>query len=279
MDWATILRISILFGYNLIPPGQIAGQVDTFRVYFSTDESRLTPGHESEISDILQAYEVKNINRIEVLGYADLRGTDQYNQELSASRAKQVQSYIHEYWTTLDKEISLHAGGEDLNAPILSDARRVDILVYTRPTATHILGDYNVDEIPVEELREGSLVRIKNLNFRPGRDLLLTSSIPQLKELEKIMHENPNMHIEIQGHVCCPDKLTEYEDGYNLSSKTHDLSMARARNIYNYLIKKGIAESRLSYRGFGATVPLIYPEDSEHDKMQNRRVELLITAR
>ena len=54
------------------------------------------------------------------------------------------------------------------------------------------------------------------------------------------------------------------------------LSTERAKNIYLELIKRGIKKSRLSYKGFGFTRPLDFPESTVNIQQENRRVELKV---
>jgi len=90
------------------------------------------------------------------------------------------------------------------------------------------------------------------------------------------MAENPTLEIEIHGHICC---MAGPEDGLDIDTKTEDLSVNRARAIYEYLIKNGIEPQRLKYKGFGHSRPLIYPEDTEERRTTNRRVEIKIVKK
>jgi outer membrane protein OmpA-like peptidoglycan-associated protein len=81
------------------------------------------------------------------------------------------------------------------------------------------------------------------------------------------MKNNPNLKIEIQGHLCCMpvDRL--------------DLSTQRAKSINNFLVANGINEERITFKGFGSTQPIYsLPEKDEVQRSANRRVEILIVA-
>ena len=45
--------------------------------------------------------------------------------------------------------------------------------------------------------------------------------------------------------------------------------------MFDYLIQKGIAETRIAYKGYAALKP-IADNNTENGKAQNRRTELLI---
>jgi len=119
----------------------------------------------------------------------------------------------------------------------------------------------------------GSTIILQNLNFVGGKHILLHESVPIVLELVDVLKKNPSLEIEIQGHVCCAYGT---EDGLDLETNTYDLSVNRARAVYQYLIDNGIEKKRLSYQGFAHKFPLVYPEDTEAKKTMNRRVEIKI---
>ncbi len=82
----------------------------------------------------------------------------------------------------------------------------------------------------------------------------------------KILEEKKNLQIEIQGHICC--KTKELLDL---------ISEARAKAVYDFLVLNKINKSRLKYSGLGVSKPVYeIPEQSEYEREQNRRVEILI---
>ncbi len=97
-----------------------------------------------------------------------------------------------------------------------------------------------------------------------------------LKELLQIMLDSPRLKIEILGHVCC---IPEYLDGLDFDANTNDLSVRRARFVYEYLRQRGVRASRMSYRGFGASRKLYPMERSDYEQELNRRVEIKVISR
>ena len=86
------------------------------------------------------------------------------------------------------------------------------------------------------------------------------------------MQDNPDLKIEIQGHICCSPGP---EDGYDPDTDDFRLSRNRAKEVYNYLVKNGIAPERMKYRGFGHSRPKV-KETSPETLQINRRVEIMI---
>jgi outer membrane protein OmpA-like peptidoglycan-associated protein len=86
-----------------------------------------------------------------------------------------------------------------------------------------------------------------------------------VEELLLVMMNNENLKIEIHGHICC------------FTVDTENLSFKRAQAVYDYLVKNGIAIDRLSFKGFGSTMPIYpLPEKSEEERVANRRVEIFV---
>lgn len=85
-----------------------------------------------------------------------------------------------------------------------------------------------------------------------------------LSNIVDIMQNNPDMHIRIEGHT---DNIGSMK--YNI-----DLSQKRAQAVKNYLVGKGINESRVSVMGFGYQKP-IAPNDTEEGRSLNRRAEIV----
>lgn len=87
-----------------------------------------------------------------------------------------------------------------------------------------------------------------------------------LSENARIMLENPDIRIEIQGHA---DERGTTD--YNLA-----LGQQRATNVSQYLVNLGVPTSRIRMTSFGEEKPLS-SASSEHAWSQNRRCEFVIT--
>lgn len=129
----------------------------------------------------------------------------------------------------------------------------------------------------LSQLNVGESLVLDGLNFQPGKHRILNEAKPVLKKLLTIMQENPSLKIEIQGHICCGKKGGE--DGVDEETGKYNLSWTRAQFVYDYLIDHGIDPSRLSYKGYAMSLPLVYPEKTIQDQIKNRRVEVLITGK
>jgi len=89
----------------------------------------------------------------------------------------------------------------------------------------------------------------------------------ELDRLVVLLNENPGIRIEISGHT---DNI-----GKDADNKT--LSESRAKSVVTYLRMKGIQESRLTYKGYGATRP-VASNETEDGRALNRRTEMLVIS-
>lgn len=125
--------------------------------------------------------------------------------------------------------------------------------------------------IPLPKVTNGKKIDIKNLYFVGSQAILLKKSKPILPKLLYFMQINDSLNIEIAGHVNVPlsRPVSKYSWEFNLS-------IDRAKLVYNYLIENGIAPHRLSFEGYG-NWEMRYPnaKTAEHQEA-NRRVEIRI---
>lgn len=120
-----------------------------------------------------------------------------------------------------------------------------------------------------EELDKGEVITIDGIEFVPGESTLMDYSKPALLSLLELLESNPDLKIEIQGHICCSKQF----EGLDQKTGKYNLSEMRAKSVYELLIKNGISKKRLSYKGYGNSRPL-YPETSSENMQRNRRVSI-----
>jgi outer membrane protein OmpA-like peptidoglycan-associated protein len=106
---------------------------------------------------------------------------------------------------------------------------------------------------------------IELINIFFNKNATTPSSASSIRKVIDFMKANPDLNIEIVGHM---DKVEE-------KSSLKDLSVDRAKAVYDYLIKNGIDASRLSYKGMKSSAPL--DDSGTQDSLaKNRRVNLIV---
>ncbi len=129
----------------------------------------------------------------------------------------------------------------------------------------------------LQDSKIGESIILTEIHFEEGRHVLLKSSKPALNEMLDALKAMPGLQFEIQGHMCCDDPLAA--DAFDMDTKEFLLSYNRAKAVYDFMVQNGIDASRLTYKGFGTRKRLAYPEKTDEDRNENRRVEFLITKK
>jgi len=119
--------------------------------------------------------------------------------------------------------------------------------------------------IPLQPIRIGETVVLKNIFFDTDKYDLKPTSYAELEKLVKLLTANPSLRIEISGHT---DIMGSEE--HNL-----ELSRNRARAVVDYLVDHGISKDRMTYAGYGYAKP-IDTNDTEEGRANNRRTEFRI---
>lgn len=118
----------------------------------------------------------------------------------------------------------------------------------------------------VDKIAIGVRTILKNIYFDFDMATLKSSSDKELDKLRKLLVENPDMKIQLDGHT----------DNIGSPQYNKELSLKRAQAVVDWLIKHGISPDRLSAKGFGQEVPLASNDDEEEGRELNRRTEFVI---
>ncbi|HMI60618.1 MAG TPA: OmpA family protein [Puia sp.] len=125
---------------------------------------------------------------------------------------------------------------------------------------------FNID-IPLQPIETNAAIVLKNIFFDPNKYELKPESQTELDQVVQLLKDNPTLHIQINGHTDNSGKTTD--------NKT--LSENRARAVTAYLVTKGIAQTRLAFKGFGDTIP-VADNATQEGRAQNRRTELKVIS-
>ncbi len=131
-----------------------------------------------------------------------------------------------------------------------------------------IVGSFNLEQDSVLEVKKdvkvGEKIALKNIFFENARYYLLPESYAELNKLAQYLLRNPQMEVQINGH----------SDNVGSKSKNQKISEQRAREVFEYLIKKGV-QNKMYFKGYGSLMP-IASNDTDIDRAKNRRVEFEI---
>jgi outer membrane protein OmpA-like peptidoglycan-associated protein len=110
------------------------------------------------------------------------------------------------------------------------------------------------------------LVMPSDVTFSQGSAQLDPAFTPVLDKVAESLNLYPKTTIDIIGHAS-----TEGSDQANL-----DLSYRRSEAVRMYLQGRSVLPQRMATGGLGETQPLVFPDDTEAKRSQNRRVQVVL---
>lgn len=159
-----------------------------------------------------------------------------------------------------------------------------DLVPYSNPISLTNEGEllikaYSVDNVgnaePIKEFKviiaDSASIQLNNIYFELNSTKLSSIATNELSKLASLLHNHTNIQLEIRAH-------TDSRGGASFNQR---LSEERAQAVVNFLKYKGIANSRLTAKGFGESQLLNECADGVEcsDAMHkvNRRVELIVS--
>jgi len=114
-------------------------------------------------------------------------------------------------------------------------------------------------------------LRFDNIFFYTDTDEFKPEAKKELEKIYQYLVEEPTAYIEIQGHM----NFSESRNADILQRiYNHDLSHKRAKEVFKYLISRGIDKNRLTYKGM-SNFKMIYPNPkNKFEADKNKRVEI-----
>lgn len=212
----------------------------------------------------------QNVEVSKIYGFCDSKGTNVYNDTLSLERVKTVSNFLKANNIPVKSNFEVRGFGEDFKQSKIQGENRKVLVVYEiiKPDFTPVSASIGLQD-KIRTSKSGDKIKLEKINFYNMSSRIVPESQNNLYELLCALQDNPNLRIEIQGHICC-----------QLSGDINNLSVSRARAVYNYLVSQKISKNRLSFKGFGVTKPIHpIPEKNEQEQDENRRVEVMILSK
>jgi len=205
----------------------------------------------------------KDVEIIKLQGFCDSIDTKDYNKHLSERRIESVRELMEKSGMKFSNSLEKLAFGKDFKQSKIQAENRKVIIFYTEIAPKPIESELSKQ---IKNSKIGETIKLPNIYFFNNSARIVPKSEPTLYDLLCALEENPKIKIEIQGHICC-----------QTIGDVNDTSTARARAVYNYLLRNKIDRKRMSYKGYGITRPIHkIPERNEQEADENRRVEILI---
>lgn len=259
-------------------------------VYFETDKYEVPETEQNRLLLFILQLQKLNLDKVSIYGFCDDRGTDSYNMTLSQNRANAIKEIFSNY--DIDESLISNVDGkgeillkivETKDASIIRGLnRKVEIIASTKveeeddpPKTTAsktakkpLKKSERTAAILKGNLEVGDKILLENILFKTNYSYVMPESRKTLEKIAKVLKERDHLFFTIQGHVCCTQNA---RDAIDKKTRKRNLSVARAKYIYDYLAKKGIDKRRMKYVGMRRKFPL------GGDPKFDRRVEIVIT--
>lgn len=268
--------LSILFFvFSCFTFGQEEEEVHS--IFFEFDKFNLKTEQADAVVTFVSKIDTSRIESVQIFGYCDDRGKDAYNYTLSTNRANTVKNKLIERGIKSKIIITLEGKGrimldEDMQTNVpeaRSKNRRVDVVVNFKPIVIEDLKIPGVYSTIKKDRIVGDRIYLDHVLFERGSSQLTYKAKKELDRIALELHKYKNIHFEIQGHVCCTP--TFQKEAVDRDTKKRELSINRAKRVYNYFLMKRISKTRMTFKGYGNTQSL------KKGSTLDRRVELLIT--
>lgn len=116
-------------------------------------------------------------------------------------------------------------------------------------------------------LERGKKYILDGISYNPGTGLLHTGSYPTLNALARLMLKNRSLKVQIEGHINNPKVASN-------SGEDRILGLKRANEVYDYLLYKGVANTRIVPTSFGSLF-MIYEKPANQTQIDaNNRIEI-----
>ncbi|SEP58934.1 Outer membrane protein OmpA [Flavobacterium urocaniciphilum] len=284
----TIYMKSILAVAFFLLPFAFFGQ-ESVSFYFDNNKSELNKVELAKLNTWILANKKSKI--LSITGSTDEVGSSGYNDTLSQKRVDYIFNKVKVAVKIREDFKSISLGEKGAKSKNKAENRRAIIVflqekdlakeaelikpkVVEVPKTTEIIPIEEKDmnfpegatlEEKVELSRPGTLIVLPEIQFYKNSFGIMPSSKPSIDELIYILDKNPNLRIEIQGHICC------------VTQDHNNLSLERAKQIRRVLVSNSIRQDRLVVKGFGVSKPkFAIPEANEEQALANRRVEIMI---
>ena len=122
----------------------------------------------------------------------------------------------------------------------------------------------NIDETGLRKAIDRDGKTVLQISFETGKYIIKPGGLDIVDQIAKLLKKDKKLKLSIEGHT----------DNAGSAIMNKKLSQDRANAVLNRLVELGIDRKRLKSVGYGLEKPIV-PNNSEENKKQNRRVEIV----
>ena len=276
MNMRKLLLLSILIYFSVLSFGQGTKKKFTRDFYFEYASFELDSLELIKANKFVSLLDRFNFVKIEVIGHTDSDGSSKANMALSKKRIETVTQILG----SIDRDSLFKVTAKGENDPLVPNTdstkhknRRVTVIAYysgkkgakKKVKKQEVIAKKEPEiapstevKIKKEDLVSGKTIELPMVQFYGGTDMFLPGSEDVLRDIVPLLRANPELRIEIAGHICCGNDM--------------NLSIARAFKVFDFLVSQGVSRKMLRYEGYNNT----QPKYGNIMDIRNRRVELRV---
>lgn len=276
------MKCCLLLLWLLFSTSHVFSGVEMVSLYFEEGTAKPTGYTVQKMEDFQKLLANYTVQFIEINAFSDASGSTEFNQKIASERL----TFILNYYSIDEEGVLITNHGKQKTILNFSpfNWERVDLyyfigeelykpIIYPIDDAGEDSLSFSVEDTLNESidtiLPERNDIQVNTpivlgINFIGGSSKIQKGEQPRLDQLYNTLTKYPDLNAHIRGHVCCRNKRFR--------------SRQRAKFVYTYLRSKGIDKNRLSYKGYGNSEPLVFPERTNNDRSMNRRVDIIFST-
>lgn len=115
-------------------------------------------------------------------------------------------------------------------------------------------------DVYLDKVQAGKTVILNNIFFATNSYTLEEKSKTELDKIVLFLQANPKIKMEFGGHT----------DDVGADKDNMDLSLKRAKSVFDYIVSRGIPATRLKYQGYGETKPFVANTSDENRQKKQK---------
>ncbi|UYW02284.1 OmpA family protein [Flavobacterium agricola] len=251
---------------------------NSYSIHFNTDQ-KTKPEAEDEalLKSAIQEIDIDQFKFIVLNVYNEDSGNKNSDEAISKQRAEAIKKIVAtnpklqvvvNYKEPVKSEIK-DVYSDTHIAYLKTKNRRIDVIASADGVVNNLTSQPKINFVHhfSPNNRVGDRVHLKNGVFLNDRSIISKEIARELDIIAMQLTKYNNLHIEIQGHVCCTNGGHEAIDK---GTGKLELSANRAKATYQYLVRKNIDPKRMRFKGYGNSKPLGYEEEL------NKRIEFYV---
>lgn len=227
------------------------------KIYFHTAKSRIHRKSYKVLKAVINILKANPHLYIRIENHTDGAYRHRYGSKISHRRARSVRAYFIKKGIAASR---LKARGYGPNRPIAPN-KTWKGRAKNRRTEFHILPTPSLVILTKKRI----LTRQK-IYFKLNSRTIMRRSYLLLDQIAALLQKHPKLRVRIENHRASHPSYRAYGKR---------ITRIRARSVYRYLVRKGIAAHRLRYIGYGPDRPLT-TNRTRQGRLKNMRTEFHI---